>query len=414
MTASVSQSTAILKIRYPEGKIPTPLYKKTPLISTVKKRTDFTGESRKVSLQNERPQGVSARFSYALGSLQQGNYVSMTINRLPHYALARITGEALKAAKGNEGALVDLWTNECDGVSEQELQCLETYAFGNGDGIIGQCSSYSSGTTITLASAGSAVNFCLGMRLQFVDATGLSPTLGVGTVTVTSILRGPNTATVTVDTAPSSVVTNITLASAYIVRAGDYASGGTGAVITGLQQIVAGGSSPGTLYGLNRNTDPVRLAGQTFDATGYSMDDAIIEASGMAAQQGANQPTTCWINVRDAANWRKSLMGRVTYPKTTVNGTMAGVSFTGVQIEGDNGPITVMTSPFCPRNKAFLLNMDGFVLDSLGPAPHLLDYDQNNFLRVSSDDAYECRFGLYGNFYTKMTADNVQITNFGV
>jgi hypothetical protein len=119
--------------------------------------------------------------------------------------------------------------------------------------------------------------------------------------------------------------------------------------------------------------------------------------------------------VRDFANLKKALGTKVTYPRTVVKGTMAGVSFTGVQVEGDDGTITIMTSPFIDRNVAFLLPEDACTLYSVGPAPHLQNYDKNDFLRVSGDDAQEVRFASYVQHAVKpgALAAAVVFSNFG-
>jgi hypothetical protein len=60
-----------------------------------------------------------------------------------------------------------------------------------------------------------------------------------------------------------------------------------------------------------------------------------------------------------------------------------------------------------------LTDPDYISLDSLGPAPHMLDYDGPNYLRVASDDAYEVRFGMYGNQVVTMPVSGLRITNLG-
>ena len=63
MTATLVASTAILKTRYPNGKLPKLVYKRFKYLDTVKKREDFTGRSRVIAMQNENPQGSSADFN---------------------------------------------------------------------------------------------------------------------------------------------------------------------------------------------------------------------------------------------------------------------------------------------------------------------------------------------------------------
>ena len=92
---------------------------------------------------------------------------------------------------------------------------------------------------------------------------------------------------------------------------------------------------------------------------------------------------------------------------------MAGVSFKGVEVEGEEDTITIVTSPFVDINECHLLNMDSWKLDTIGPAPHLQDYDSNNMLRVAGDDAYEARYVLYGQNECNQPFGNIIGYNFG-
>lgn len=413
MTATLAASTAILKVRYPNGRLPNSGYEQFKYVGSVKKREDFTGEKRVVALQNENPQGSSADFSTAQGSLKQGTYNKFEVTRVEHFGLARIKGQALKAAEGDEGALVDLWKNETEGISRTELMNHEIYAFGNGSGVLGRLDTgVVTGTTVTLLVTSDIAKFSLGMRVQAVSDATLSPTLrsNGATATITGIDRSAGVLTIAANW-------NATIAaiqhSDYLVRAGDAASGGTATVMMGMGGWIVGGSTPGSLFSLQRNTDPVRLSGQAYNAANVPIEEAVQEMCALVAQQGAKPPKRLWCHVRDFANMKKALGTKVTYPRTEVKGTMAGVSFSGVEIEGDDGTVTVMTSPFIARNTAFLIDQDSFTLDSLGPAPHLQDYDKAEFLRVAGDDAVEARFATYFNHYTNNPVGCVVASNFG-
>lgn len=409
MTATLALSEAILKRRFPDGELPKAQHASFPFISMVSKSTDFDGDDKVVALQTENVQGSSADFATALGSLYQGQYSRFLLERVEHFTVARIKGQALKAAQKNTGALVDLWMNETDSASLTELKCLETYAFGNGSGTLG-AATFSS-TTATLSTISNIVYFDINMRVGAVSDATLSPTVRTGYARVTGIDRSAGT--LTTGSAWTTQITGLTNGD-YLCRAGDNASGGAGVVITGLQSWIAGGASPGTLFGLSRNTDPVRLAGQSYDASGVPMEDAVIEAEALVSVQGHMGGKTLWANPRDVANLKKSLSGKVTYQREKVSSSVAGVSFEAVQFEGDNGTIKIMTSPFCPRNMAFLVDMSYGSLDSLGPAPQMLDWDSNSFLRVASDDAYEVRIGLYGQLnWGRAPVKHIRITNFG-
>lgn len=413
--ATLSASQAILKTKYPDGKLPKEQYTAAPFVATLAKKEDFDGENKKVALQTENPQGSSADFPTALGSLAQGTYKNFLLTRVQHFGVARITGQAMKAAEKNSGALVDLWKNETDGISNTELIGLEIYCFGNGTGVLGTISSGQTGTTITLTSPDDITKFSLFMRVQAVSsATSLSPTLRSGYVIISAIDRINGTITTTSGNWNDAGNIPGIQSTDSLVRMGDNATAGVSAVETGVAQYIIGGTSPVDLMSLVRSSDPTRLAGNAYNATGVAYSDAIIEAESLRnlQYQGVTD-SVIWANPRDISQWKKQLSGKETFPRTQMKSTIAEVSFSAIEFAGDSGPIKIMTSPFIKRNQAFLLDMNSFALASLGPAPQMLNYDGPNFLRVANDDAYEVRFGRYDNLECNAPVKSIQITNFG-
>lgn len=406
MTATLAGSSAALKILYPKGELPHVLHKKFPSLDKLAKKTDFVGESQYVALQNENPQGVSADFATAQGSIYQGTYNRFNLTRVEYFGVARIKGHAAEAAVKNEGALVDLWKNETEGVATTVLKMHQIQFYGNGSGALGDATF--STVTATLSSSSNMNYFDLGMRVGAVSDGTKSPTARVGYARVTGIDRVNRT--LTTGSNWSAQIVGITNGD-YLTRAGDASSGGTGVVLDGLQSYVVGGATPGTLFGLNRNTDPVRLSGQAYSAASVAMEDAVVEASALGGFQGVGYADTLLANNRDIANMKKSMAAKIIYDRGAKS--EGGVSFSKIMIEGEAGPIEIIADPFCPRNKAFLLMWDAFDLHSLGAAPHLDNYDKNDFLRVASDDAMEVRFKSYLNLRCKNPAPHVLITSFG-
>jgi hypothetical protein len=412
MTATVAGSQAALKVLYPSGELPKSINEMFVLHKRLKKETDFVGELAYVPIQNANPQGSSADFTFAQLNIQQGNYLRMALTRVQHHGIARISGEAAEAAVKSEGALVDLWDNETRGIATTEMSTLATYLYGNGDGVLGRVLSGSATTTITLYSTANMNYFELGMSLRFVSATGLSPTVrALASGTVQSVVTGIDRRNRTLTFAVAPATTNTSEADGdYIVRSGDQASAAR-TVITGLDEYVAGGTSPSTLYGLVRSADPVRLAGQSVDYAGWAMEDAVVDASAQAGFQGIGYPNVLVANNIEIANMKKSLGSKIIYND---GGGKAKHSFSGISIEGENGPIEVVADPFCPRNKAWLLKLDAFSLFSLKAAPHLNKFDGMDFLRRPDADAYEVRFVFYGNLKCKNPGPHVKLTNFGL
>ncbi len=410
MTATLAGSQAALKVLYPKGELPKSINEMYVLHKRLKKDTDFVGELAYIPIQNANSQGSSATFADAQTNVYQGNYLRFSLSRVSHFGVARITGEAAEAAVKSEGAMVDLWDNETKGCATTEMSTQATYLYGTGDAVLGKpiTGQTMSASTITMAADTNMNYFELNMVVKAVSAVGLSPTLRALSARITGIDRRNRTLTTTVgwDTAITSFV-----ATDYLVRMGDQATT-TANVITGLGALVVGGTAPGTLHGLNRNTDPVRLAGQNIDYTGWAMEDAVVDASAQAGFQGIGYPNVLVCNNIEAAAMKKSLAGKLVFNRP--GGSKAEFGFSDIGIEGENGSIEVLADPFCPRNKAFLLKLDAFSLFSLKAAPHLAKYDGMEFIRRPDADAYEVRFVFYGNLKCKNPGPHIQLTNFGV
>ncbi len=412
MTATVAGSQAALKVLYPNGELPKSINESFVTLKKLKKETDFVGELAYVPIQNSNPQGSSADFTYAQLNIQQGNYLRMALTRVQHHGIARITGEAAEAAVKSEGALVDLWDNETRGIATTEMSTLAMYVFGTGDGVLGRVLSGYNTVTVTMYSTTNMNYFELGQSHRFVSATGVSPSVrALASGTVQSVVTGIDRRARTITYAVAPATTNTSMVNDdYIVRSGDQASSAR-TVITGFGEYVIGGTAPGSLFGLTRSADPVRLAGQNIDYAGWAMEDAVVDASAQAGFQGIGYPNVLVANNIEIANMKKSLGSKIIYND---GGGKAKHSFSGVSIEGEAGPIEIVADPFCPRNKAFLLKLDAFSLFSLKAAPHLNKFDGMDFLRRPDADAYEVRFVFYGNLKCKNPGPHVTLTNFGV
>lgn len=410
-TASNAGSVAILKRQYPQGNLPKAPFKKYPLMAAVQKDETWVGDDMQLSLQIENPQGVGTSIALAQGNMQQGNYQRFLPTRVEYFGVARVKGQAYKTAvKKGGGAVVDLWTNEVEGVQQTVLKMLETFAFGTGNGVLGTIASGQGGTVITLTNPTDVNFFDLGMTIGAVSDTTLSPTIRGGSQVITNIDRVNGTITGAANW--SAAITGL-IAGDSLTRVGDASVSGTPVVPFGLRQLFIGGASPGTLYGLNRNLDPVRLSAQVTDLTGLPMESGLIDEESLIQIQGQDGDKVCWANPRDTRQMKKSLGSKIAYPRSDVKSQIAGISFKGFVLQTDTGEMPVVTSPFCPIQNNFMLNMQSFKLYTAGSAPMILNFDGLEALRVATDDAMEVRVGLYGNFASERPVDNIRATGWG-
>src|SRR6267142_2409510 len=117
MTATIAGSQAALKVLYPNGELPKSINEMYVLHKRLKKETDFVGELAYIPLQNSNPQGSAGNFTDAQASIYQSNYLRFALQRVEHFGVARVTGQAAEAAVKSEGALVDLWDQETRGIA---------------------------------------------------------------------------------------------------------------------------------------------------------------------------------------------------------------------------------------------------------------------------------------------------------
>lgn len=409
MTATMTLSAAIMRRKYAGGKLPKAQFAEFPVYDAIEKKEDFVGDEYVLALQTENPQGVGPTIPDAQGSASQGIYKKFTLSKLEFFGLARIKGQVLRSAtlKG-DGALVDLWNNELDGIQKTVLKMLEIFTMGSGNGVLGTISTGVTGATVTLTVVEDVNCFDVGMKVKLVSDTTLSPTVRSGEATITSINRSAGTLTLAAGNW-NSIVTGATNGDS-IVRAGCQASGATNTVPAGWRQWLVGGSSPGTWKGLDRNEDPVRTASQVLDMTGLPMAEAVIDLESLITNQGHTPTKRLVVHPRDFRQVKKTQYGKV---MLSAGGGTPTIGFEGTKWAGDGGTIEVLQSPFCPKNNVFLKDFSTYCMASCGPAPMPLDFDKQDMLRLATDDAYEARIGLYGEGGDRMPVNSARGTGWG-
>lgn len=447
ISSSVTAVNAALKLLYKKN-VPNLSYNKQALLSKLAVKSDFTGEKKVLALQTSNPQGFGSSFASALanaGSVE--SFSRFQLFRIQHYGFARVAGEVMRTAV-DPGALVPVWRNRTASIVRGMQNSAGRLVYGSGTGKIGTVGVAISAltSTITLQNAADIANFEVGMNINIYESgdtfagnylhllTGVPAVQSVYDAapatykrTVSAVSRDINSgaATITVGAQISGSGTPIPV-GAVITRDGDGVAAdgsGTGYDVTarapaGLEQWIGGsliGSGPtgNTLFELNRSTDKVRLGGQVSNATGRNMVEALQDLEANILFQGIGYPTSIVVNPLDFGNLKKSALSDVIRnpsadPKQNLN-------FSDVVFMGQNGPIPFLQDPFCPRNKAYMLNMDTWALHTApGGMFQLVDWDGNSFLRLSDADNYEARFASYYQMGCDNPGSNGYLYNWGV
>lgn len=410
MTATIAGSVAILKTLYKKGQLSPTIYDNSTLLSQISRYTDDGGENYVIPVQTEAPQGVSKDAATAFANVAQGSYSKFTVTRTQYHGVARITDEALLAAKKDEHAMTKLWKNEMDGISRSVVLQMAAFSFSNIGNALAQVGSGQATPTITLKEVTDVVKFAVGMKVRAsdIDPSNSGAVQQAGVATITAIDRSAGTLTISGNWTASIATL---AANMYLFREGDFQAG-----YAGCRAWVDGSTAPGTLFGLQRNVDPIRLSGHLYAAPGSTdMDDAIIELCGRIAVEG-EVGDMAFVNPRDMSNLIKFFETKVQYNKPVVPSKVntAHSGFRAIEVETDNGTVKVLSDRNVPKSECYVLNMKNWELRSMGPAPHIVDHDSNQFLRVSNTNAQEVRVSFYGQQVCDGPVNQGRITGFGL
>lgn len=387
----------VLKKLYSTEKVENLCYQDKVFLAMVKKEKDFAGKTFSVAVQYAMGQGASATFATAQANKGAAAYKEFVITRAKDYFDGSLDSDAIDAAIGDKYSMLNAVKDSFDQGFEVLSQRLARALWGTGSGALGQVLAGSTSTSFTLKNRYDVTKFSVGQEIVFSTANG-GGSVKSGSVTVTAVNR--STGVITCDALTAIASTAGAATNDFIFVEGDY-----DLAVKGIRAWVPDSDPDSTaFFGVDRTPELTMLAGIRYDGSAYSIEEAIVNASAEAFIHGAN-PKTCFLHPVNYANLEKSLMGRVMY----INQNVANILFSGIKINGQNGPIEVFSDSNCPIDRAMLLDMNTWFFKALGDVPHILNHDGLKMLRESAADAYEFRIGYKGNLICKAPGKNVNI-----
>jgi hypothetical protein len=432
--ANSGNQLASLKELYTDNKdyMKNVVYAQNPFFAMVPKNESpdgFAGKYIPVPIEYGNPQGRSHTFANAQGNQTASSLQSFFVYVIEDYQLVTITNLLLEQTKSNAGAFVDAAKQQLDGGFQNLSNNIAFELFGSGTasrGQIGSAISNPSGSIyqFTLADPQTVVNFELGMTIQssatdggavIPTGTPAAPDLG----TVSSVNRATGVIQFTVaQGAPQTnwANTNFITVQGDIPAAGGSGSGPIGQTGSYLALSGLGAWIPkvspalnDSFWGVNRSSDPTRLAGLRFDASAYAIDEGLTNALAYANREGAH-PDMIIMDFNSYAALINTLGAKVQY--VSVEHDEVEVAFEGVRFHSAYGYLTVLADRSCPAQTAYVLTMNTWKLRSLGKVPHILTYGMEGLegLRVGNADALEIRIAYYGNLICSAPAWNMVCT----
>lgn len=373
-----------------------------------------------VPLEYSNPMGRAHTFANAQSQQTASGLVSYFVYVIQDYQLVTITNLLMEQTKSNAGAFVDAAKLQLDGGFRNITNNIAFELFGSGTATRGTSTSGSTqagvtvgGTVLPLSNAQQIVQFEVGMLLVASATDGGAPS--TDTVQVTSVDRASGIVYGTASAAVLSANWAIGTGSAYLTVAGDLPSAGASSTasylaLSGLAAWIPVSTPSGSdnFWGVNRSTDPTRLAGLRYNAQSYTIEEGITNALAFGNREGAKFDLII-MDFASYSNLVNSLGGKVQYVQ--IKHDEVEVAFAGITFQSAYGPVNIVADRSCPPQTAYALTMNTWKLRSLGKVPHILTYGMEGLegLRVGNADALEIRIGYYGNLICSAPGWNMVI-----
>lgn len=423
--ANSSNQLAALKELYTDDReyMKDLVYKENPFLALVPKNESpdgFAGKYIPVPLEYGNPQGRSHTFSNAQNQQTATSLASFFVYVIQDYQLVTITNLLMEQTKSNAGAFVDSAKLQMDGGFRNITNNIAFELFGNGTGNRGAIGSAdSSGSAsgiyiITLSNIQQIVSFEVGMLLVNFTFTStaissISSTQGL----VTAVDRAAGT--ISILTSSAGADSSWAAAGKGLGIYGDVVSGtistGTALALSGLAAWIptASPASNDSFWGVNRSTDPTRLAGLRYNASAYTIEEGMTNALAFLNREGG-KPDLAIMDFASYAALVNSIGAKVQYIQ--VKHDEVEVAFEGITFQSAYGRVTVLADRSCPPQTCYLLTMSTWKLRSLGKVPHIITYGMEGLegLRVGTADALEVRIGYYGNLICAAPGMNCVVT----
>lgn len=353
-------------------------FEEDPFLAQVKNDTNFGANDLRISLRYGDPQGGSASYTKARTNRTGTSNAGFTLTRIHDYHTCELDSETLAAGKGAENTVMDAMDGQMDGAFRMIRRSLEIGCFGNGRGVRGTINSTVTGTTLTLADPSKVVNFEVGMKIVFADpAVTLDGT--------TTGLRGSGTALTInniADDGSMTVSANLSTISSLAANDEIIREGDQGLMITGLAgwlPLTAPGST--SFFGQDRSKHTERLGGVRWTGNGAPKIETLSRANVRLARNNPSGKRTAYVNFEDYADIIIALGAKaIVEPMTS---SKAQFGFESLKLYTPRGVLTVMGSINVPKGEFYILQMDTWVLKSLGKLPH---YAEEDGLKVRRDD----------------------------
>lgn len=378
---SLTNQSALFKTKF--GKLSENAYNSAnPILGTIKKSYDFTGEDYKAAVPTFFAGGVG---SGSLPTPNPASAVKATLTAKKVYATTEIQREALKASSNDEGAFVEAMKWNVQKTVEAYNRNASRIMFGDGTGALG---------TINANATGTAAAPVIIVSLATWTEGNWEENDYVNCGTDASVFR--------VDTVvPSTRAVTLARLSGTL----DLTSSGSGMIVymqnskdndpLGLKGVLD--ATSGTLYGVTvqRRFQATQIAAA---GSGISTDimNELVSKIMFKCGKAPKMLVTSYTQMRKIKNFLEDQKVYQIDPRASE--LKGKISWSGIEYLANGSKLAIIEDRMCPDDRMYAVNTD-FITSYHRPDFGWFDDDGTVFLRVANDDAYGARYGGYYQNY---------------
>ncbi len=444
MAISVSDIEWFLKAQFKKGAVEDMTLKQGSLFGLMTKEESFGGEYLKIPLKYGGVVSGSNDFTTAnalAGGISGVAFKIESDDLKEDYTMFAVNGKALRVGKTDDKAFFQTLASlvESSYLTQTQRVCKQQYR--NTRGYFGSVGSISAANAITLTNREESRMIEVGQRIGVIDITAGGTFLdycnggsaATAYITVSAINRTSGVVTFSTDVNTTFSTLNAA-AGDLLVKYGDHNIYGSesNTCLHGMEDWVPRRDGtenvthfqiwPTTaLFDVPRTADTERLAGLTLDGGGAQKQmAALLEGISLVCEVGGN-PDCIFMDPVQFRKCRALIQEKTIYHAQPVKkaalkadgSKSATVYYSGFQIDGDKGPVSVFSDIWCPPNTSWVVEMANWKLHSAGECIGMLMEDGNRILRQDSADAYTGRVGGYREMSCDAPGHQLQIYNFG-
>lgn len=406
MPATLSTVDAILKDDYKEYL--DNLNEANFILSQVETRKDTVqGRIARHAVHLGRSSGVGARAENGtLPTAANQSYATVPVPVRYVYGRIQLSGPTIKQAVTDRGAFIDALDAEMEGIKKDAMKDVNRQLWGTSNGVIAQCGTTSSATTVVLASTTGST----ALRQLFFDGGMI---VDIGTVASPTTVASARTVTAVDETNKTIAISGAavtTSSSHYVFRSGaGGASSNTGQPgdgqieLTGLQTIV---DDTAVLHTINPSSQPKwKSYVNSNSGTNRSITETLITGSIMKTLTNSGKKPSLLVSAEGVnlaiSNLLLSLKRNM--EQTNLKGGYAGIQFYSPSVsgKGDEAPTALYADFDCPNNRLYGINPDVLVYHQVGDGFQFMDLDGAVMNRKPDVDAYEATLYAYGELACK-------------